>query len=999
VHDTHALIEARIQRSYSQRVLPARHTRRVPVDVEAWEAPGEPVPFAEAVGQTFTPLAPGARWGNPWGTTWLRISGRVPRDWPGDSRRELVVDLGWVGGNPGFQAEGLCFTPEGTVIKALEPRNDWVPVTAAPGERFTVLVEAASNPDVGGQWTHEPTPMGDLDTAPREPLYRFAGAEVAILDEDVFALERDLWTLMGVMRELPVTSPRRAGILRALERAVDLIDPDAVGSTAKQARGELTQVLSSPAASTSHRVVAVGHAHIDSAWLWPVRETQRKVARTFSNVLDLMDRYPDLVFAASSAQQYAWLRDAYPEVFSRLKQRVTEGRFVPVGGMWVESDTNLPGGEAMARQFVAGKRFFLEELGVETDEVWLPDSFGYSAGLPQIVAASASHYFLTQKISWNETNVMPHHTFLWEGHDGTRIFTHFPPVDTYNGELTGEELARAERQHAERGFSDLSLVPFGFGDGGGGPTREMVETARRKADLEGSPRVSIERPDAFFARASQELPQPAVWSGELYLEFHRGTYTSQTRTKLGNRRSEHLLREAELWAATAAVRYGATYPSEVLQRAWETVLLQQFHDILPGSSIAWVHQVAEANYAAVATSLEELISSAQRVLAGEGEHDLAFNASPFRAAGVTAMAAGTASSVEATVGADSDGFVLKSPTLTARVDTEGFLVSLVDRTTGRDAVPPGERGNELLLFRDVPNQWDAWDVDKAYERMPLDTVHTTRVSLESGSEGDCIRVERTVGGSGVVQRLSLSPDGTALEVETEVDWHEQQKLLKLAFVVDVHADTSAAEVQFGHVRRATHTNTSWDMARFEISGHRWVRVDEPGFGLTLANDRVYGRDVSRRTREGGGTVTVVRESLLRAPQFPDPHADQGRHVFRHALRVGSLLEGVAEGYRLNLPTRVVTGAGVDVVEPLVTVEGEGIVVEAVKLAEDGSGDVVVRLYEAAGGRARGRLVPGFSARAATRTDLLERPWPDQPADALTLDLRAFELVTLRIPRT
>ncbi|HSP19383.1 MAG TPA: hypothetical protein VLQ79_07715, partial [Myxococcaceae bacterium] len=527
MHDTHTLIEARIQRSYSQRVLPARHTRHVPCTVEAWEAPGEPVPFAEAVDQTFAPLAPGAAWGNPWGTTWLRISGEVPADWPGDTRRELLVDLGWVGGNPGFQSEGLCFTPEGTVIKALEPRNDWVPVTAAPGERFTVLVEAASNPDVGGQWTHEPTPMGDPATAPREPLYRFAGAHLAVLDEDVFALERDMWVLLGVLRELPATSPRRAGVLRALERAVDVIDPDAVGSTAKQARGELAGVLSSPAAATSHRVVAVGHAHIDSAWLWPVRETQRKVARTFSNVLDLMDRYPDLVFAASSAQQYAWLRDAYPAVFARLKERVTEGRFVPVGGMWVESDTNMPGSEAMARQLVLGKRFFLEELGVETDEVWLPDSFGYSAGLPQVVAASGSHSFLTQKISWNETNVMPHHTFLWEGHDGTRVFTHFPPVDTYNGELTGEELARAERQHAERGFSDLSLVPFGYGDGGGGPTREMIETARRKADLEGSPRVSIERPDAFFARAAAELPEPAVWSGELYREFHRGTYTSQ----------------------------------------------------------------------------------------------------------------------------------------------------------------------------------------------------------------------------------------------------------------------------------------------------------------------------------------------------------------------------------------------------------------------------------------------------------------------------------------
>ncbi|GAA1877980.1 alpha-mannosidase [Lapillicoccus jejuensis] len=994
MHDTVALIEARIRRSYSQRVARATHTDHVQVTVETWDVPDEPVPFAQAVTREFAPLEAGTPWGRPWGTTWFRISGTVPSSWAGDTRRELLVDLGWVGGNPGFQSEGLCYTPDGTVIKALEPRNSWVPVTAAPGEDFTVLVEAASNPDVGGTWTHEPTPMGDLATAPRRPLYTFASAALAVLDEDVFALERDMWVLIGVMDELPASSPRRAGILRALERAVDVLDPDDVPATAKQARIELAPALASPAAATSHRLVGVGHAHIDSAWLWPVRETKRKVARTFSNVLDLMDRYDDFVFAASSAQQYAWLKEDQPEVFERLRKRVADGRFVPVGGMWVESDTNLPGGEAMARQFVAGKRFFLEELGVETDEVWLPDSFGYSGALPQIVAASASHYFLTQKISWNETNVMPHHTFQWEGIDGTRVFTHFPPVDTYNAELTAVELARAERQHAERGVSDLSLVPFGYGDGGGGPTREMVETARRKADLEGSPKVQLARPDEFFGQAAQELPEPAVWAGELYLEFHRGTYTSQARTKLGNRRCEHLLREAELWAATATVRTGATYPVDVLREAWETVLLQQFHDILPGSSIAWVYQVAEENYARVEAALTAVVDEAQRALAGTGGRTLVFNASPFAVAGVPALGAGTATPAAARVAADGDGVVLESDAVTARLDAQGHVVSLVDRRTGRDAIAPGEKGNELLVFRDTPNQWDAWDVDKAYERMPLDVVATTGVEVD----GDTVVVRRTVSASTVVQRVRLSPDGGALEIETEVDWHEKQKLLKLAFVLDVHAETSASEIQFGHVRRATHTNTSWDMARFEISGHRWVRVDEPGFGVTLANDRVYGRDVTRRPREGGGLVSVVRESLLRAPLFPDPHADQGTHVFRHALRVGELLEGVAEGYRLNLPSRTVDGAAVDALEPLVAVEGEGIVVEAVKLAEDGSGDVVVRLYEARGTRARGRVVPGFDAGTATRTDLLERAWPEQPADALELDLRAFELVTLRLPR-
>ncbi|MBI5160384.1 MAG: alpha-mannosidase [Micrococcales bacterium] len=995
MHDLTALLQERIFRQYHERIVPARYRTLAPARVEAWEAPGEPVPFADAVAQDFAPFPPGAAWGRPWGTTWLRITGEVPADWPAGAPVELVVDLGFSASQPGFQAEGLYWDESGRILKGLEPRNTHLALTGGPGASFTVYVEAASNPDVAGPWHFQPTPLGDVETAPAEPIYRFQHAAVGLLDVAAFGLERDVWVLDGLARELPPSSPRRAGILRALERALDVLDPEDVPGTAAAARAELSGALAATNGSTGHRVAAVGHAHIDSAWLWPVRETRRKVARTWSNVLDLMAVYPDLVFAASSAVQYSWIKEDYPELFERLRAAIADGRFVPVGGMWVESDTNLPGGEAMARQFVAGKGFFLREFGIETDEVWLPDSFGYSGALPQIVAASNSSNFLTQKISWNETNRFPHHSFDWEGIDGTRVLTHFPPVDTYNSELTPAELARAERQHSERGVSDLSLVPFGFGDGGGGPTREMVEAAHRQGDLDGSPRVSVQRPDAFFAELRESLPHPPVWSGELYLEFHRGTYTSQARTKHGNRRAEHLLREAELWAATAAVRAGSAYPADELRRAWESVLLNQFHDILPGSSIAWVYRVAEREYAAVTQAAEQVIADALAALgAGAGaETQVAFNASPFPVAGVPALGAGAAARASGTATSDGDGFVLESAALRARIDGSGALVSLVDLATGREAIAPGARGNELQLFRDTPNKWDAWDIDRAYQRMPMEGIRATGVHLS----GERIEAHYALGASTAVQRIGLAPDGRALEIETEVDWHERQKLLKLAFAFDVHADTAASEIQFGHIRRPTHQNTSWDVARFETVAHRWLRVDEPGFGVTLANDRVYGHDVSRIARDGGGTTTLVRESLLRAPLFPDPDADQGRHVFRHAISLGSLLDGVAEGYRVNLPLRRVPGAPVD---PLVRVEGsDAIAIEAVKLAEDGSGDVVVRLYEVQGGRAIGRLIPGFDAGAAVRVDLLERPWPDQPADARELRLRPFELITVRIPRS
>ncbi|HET6260142.1 MAG TPA: glycoside hydrolase family 38 C-terminal domain-containing protein, partial [Pseudonocardia sp.] len=758
--------------------------------------------------------------------------------------------------------------------------------------------------------------------------------EIGLLDVAVWELAQDIWTLTGLVGELPADLPRRAEVLRALERMVDVVDPDEVSGCAALGRAELASVLAAPAHASAHRVHAVGHAHIDSAWLWPVRETVRKVARTFSNVLDLMDQDEEFVFAASSAQQYAWLQEHYPELFERVKARVAQGRFVPVGGMWVESDTNMPGGEALVRQFVMGKRFFLEKLGVDPLEVWLPDSFGYSAALPQIIAGAGARWFLTQKISWNETNVMPHHTFRWEGIDGTQVFTHFPPVDTYNSELSAAELARAQRQYAEKGRANTSLVPFGWGDGGGGPTREMLAAAARARDLEGSPTVRITTPAEFFATAEDEYPRPPVWSGELYLEFHRGTYTSQTRTKRGNRRSEHLLREAELWATTAAVRTGAAYPADILERCWRTVLLQQFHDILPGTSIAWVHQEAERNYARVAAELEDVIARSLAALAGDGDREIVVNAGPYARDGVPALGgavrgyecsdtrirARPRTGEDVTVTETADGVVLANSAVRVVVDARGLLTSVRDLAADRELVPPGATANLLQLHRDTPAKWDAWDIDEHYRRTVRDLVDLDELAVvERGPSRAAVRIVRSTGSSTITQVVAVHAGSAEIDVVTDVDWHERQKLLKLAFPLDVHADRATSEIQFGHVHRSTHANTSWDAARFETVAHRWVHVGEPGYGVAVANDSTYGHDTLRATRPDGGTTTTVRLSLLRAPLFPDPTADQGAHRLAVALRVGSTIgDAVASGYRLNLPLRTVRGA--HAVAPLLAVD-------------------------------------------------------------------------------
>jgi alpha-mannosidase len=1005
VHDDTALVLARLERFVTERLAPATYRRRVPLTVTAWQAPGEPVPFAQAVAQPFEPVGPGEPWGPPWGTTWFHVTGPVPGTSPGASP-EVLVELGFSDAGPGFQAEATVHRPDGTILKGLHPRSRHVPV-AGGATSVDLYVEASSNPDIAGRSGYRPTPLGDRAARAGAALYVFGGADIAERDEQVWELAQDVWTLRGLLEQLPEGRTRAARVLRALDDLVDAVDPWDVAGTAAAGRRVLAPVLAAPAEASAHRVVAVGHAHIDSAWLWPVRETVRKCARTFANVLALMDEDPDLVFACSSAQQYAWVRDHYPELFERIRERVAEGRFVPVGGMWVESDTNMPGGEAMARQFVAGKRFFIEELGVEPLDVWLPDSFGYSAALPQIAAAAGSRYFLTQKTSWNETNRMPHHTFLWEGIDGTQLFTHFPPVDTYNSELSGAELALAERQFAEKGRASLSLVPFGWGDGGGGPTREMLAAAARTADLEGSPRVRLGSPAEFFTEAEAEYPSPPVWSGELYLEFHRGTYTSQARTKRGNRRSEHLLREAELWASAAHVQRGAPYPYEVLERVWHTVLLQQFHDILPGSSIAWVHRDAERNHAEVAATLEGVIGDALGALAGEGEAPLAFNASPFAAGEVPAMG-GAARHVPTGVSAEpgeGGGFVLDNGLVRVVVDADGLLASVRDLRADREVLAPGAAGGLLQLHRDVPTRWDAWDIDAHYRRHVVDLREAESLELvEDSPERVAVRVHRRTGSSRIEQTFSLAAGSGAVEVALRIDWHERQHLLKLAFPLDVHAERAASEVQFGHVHRATHTNTSWDAARFETCAHRWVHVGEAGYGVAVANDSTYGHDIGRSTRADGGTTTTVRLSLLRAPLFPDPDADQGEHVLRACLVAGAGIAGaVREGYRMNLPVREVTGAAAP--EPLVALEGDGVVVEAVKLAEDRSGDVVVRLYEALGGRARARVRTAFAVAAVTETDLLERPVQTPRAlvapdggDGPVVQLRPFQIATLRLRR-
>jgi alpha-mannosidase len=1019
------IIEARLNRFVVEALLPSMHRATSTLKVSAWEAPGEPVPFEFAVTQTFSDFQIGQTWGLPWGTTWFHVTGEMPTALVTEHPNvEVLVDLGFDGagssvpvqypqwnrdlGNhqPGFQAEGLAYDSSGNIIKAIEPFNRWIAIDASKSTKIDLYIEAASNANVAGAWSFKPTPLGDKETAPQVHLYRVTQMDLAVLNTEVWNLHQDIITLRGLMKQLDENTPRHSEILLALEAVVDVCEITEASSAAAEARQILRPLLQKTANASSHEVFAVGHAHIDSAWLWPIRETVRKCARTFSNVLDLMGRDPSFTFVCSSAQQLAWMKEFYPQVFSAIKKRVAEGRFIPVGGMWVESDTNMIGSEAMVRQFLYGQKFFKEEFGFTATEVWLPDSFGFSAALPQVGAGAGAKYFFSQKMSWNDTNRMPHHTFNWEGIDGTRLFSHFTPVDSYNSDLSQEDLAKTERQFAEKGASNISMVPYGWGDGGGGPTREMLAAASRANNLEGSPRVRMSTPTEFFTRAELDYQTPPVWFGEMYLEYHRGVFTSQLKTKQGNRRNEHLLREAELWCATATVRTGKRYPAEELERAWHTVLLLQFHDILPGTSIAWVHQEAERKHEQVRIDLEKLIAESLEALSGPGEIEFHFNASPRSMDGVAPFAGSSVRKPNNTsrVARDGEGFRIENEYVTIFVDAEGLIASIFDRRALRELIPAGAAANVVQIYRDLPTNWDAWDIEYHYTHNVTEIREVESIEIISGSDiGAGLRIRRSFGDSHISQDLLLLHGSDVLEITSNVDWHETHKLMKIAFAFDLQTAKAASEIQFGHIDRPIHTNTTWDAARFETCAHRWLRVAESTFGVTVANDSTYGHDVTRKQIESGKSFVQVRESILRSPVYPDPNTDQGPQVVRTSLKIGSSIsDSITEGFRMNQPLR--SHRGSKPVEPLITVSNDNVVVESVKLAEDGSGDLIVRLYEALGDRTVAPLTTSFTYQNVVLVDLLEQELPAQQnlktgdSDSLELELRPFKIATLRFER-
>lgn len=996
-----------------------------PLQVSVFQCP-DPLPYAEAIAQRYTPVALPFPWGPQWSSAWFHLQGAFPDAWAG-STVAVLVDTGsealiWQQGAP---AQGLDCN-----------RQDFILEEAATcGGEIDLYIEAAANGLAGA-----------LDVAE----FSLTTAAVARLNRPAWDLYHDARILFNLLEHLPEGANRRAQLLHALNEAVNAYRRDGCAA----ARAVLAPALAQPAAASAMAVTAIGHSHIDVAWLWPLRETIRKTSRTFSTVLTYMARYPEYRFTQSQPQLYAYVKEHYPALYTRIKQAVADGRWEPQGAMWVEADCNVISGESMIRQILHGTRFFHDEFGVENTILWLPDVFGYSAALPQILRGCGIPYFLTQKISWNQINSFPHHTFWWEGIDGSKVLAHFLPANTYNGQMLPRELLFGESNFKDRGRSNTWLHLYGFGDGGGGVTQEMLEAARRMRNLDGLPTLQPGFARDWFPRMAAKAHDLRTWSGELYLEYHRGTYTTQAKNKWENRRCEFLLRDAECLAALHP-EDGSAYPADELDRAWKLVLLNQFHDIIPGSSIARVYEDSQRDYAVVRTIGDRIVADALEAFAGKidtmncANPLLIWNTLSFQRSGLVSIpwqrdedmrgvtprnqAARTQATEEngecrllvevvdvpavgyvtydlvfgrmpgevtplVTDVAHARGRVLENDLVRLTLNECGEVASFIDKGIERELVADGGVGNLFQRFDDRPNAYDAWDIDPFYDEVGED-LHTpaTVTVVEDGPVRATLRVDRALTPRArMVQLIRLEANSRRIDFETTIDWQEEHALLKVAFPLAIYSARATYEIQYGHVERPTHRNTSWDVARFEVCAHKWADLSESDFGVALLNDGKYGYDVHGN---------VMRLTLLRAPKSPDPQADMGTHRFTYSLLphrgdVGNSGVPLA-GYDLNVPFlthRLPVQEGILAqTHSYFRLDRHNLIIEAVKRAEDGDG-LIVRLYEAYRRRGVARLILNGLCTRATRTDLLERNLEDLPVEggAVQFAFRPFEIITLRL---
>lgn len=788
----------------------------------------------------------------------------------------------------------------------------------------------------------------------------------------------------------------------------------------------------------------IGHTHIDVAWLWTVAQTREKVARSFSTVLKYMDEYPEYKFMSSQPALYQFLKERYPETYEKIKERVKEGRWEPEGGMWVEADCNLTSGESLVRQFLYGKKFFKDEFGIDSRILWLPDVFGYSGALPQIMKKSGIKYFMTTKLAWNQINKVPYDTMMWRGIDGSEIFTHLITTlgvgqseadffTTYNGMLHPDAILGGWHRYQNKDINNDILIAFGYGDGGGGPTREMLETSKRmEKGIRGIPKVRQEFAGNYFeeleerVEGNKSLP---VWEGELYFEYHRGTYTSMGRNKRSNRRCEQLLMDAELLEVLTG-----TSEKEEMDKIWRTVLLNQFHDILPGSSIAEVYEVTKKEYAEIESRLAEMIAEKLNLLMDGGQDKISvFNTLGFDRNDVVSLGDCHAAALTDESGKiypvqeTAQGAVayitdipakggktlqlldtvkeeasriqitengIETPFYRISIDENGLFTSIYDKECDREVLKAGEKGNLLRMYEDKPMHYDCWDIDMYYSEKYWDAEKADKIQwTEEGPVRATLEIQRTISNSVIKQEIHFYADSRRIDFSTWVDWKEHQHLLKVHFPVNIHSDEATFEVQFGNLKRKIHGNTSWDEARFESCGQKWMDISEGHYGVSLLNDCKYGYSA----KDSNIALTLIKSGI-----DPNKTADQEEHVFTYALyphkEMWSAAGTVQEAYKLNQPAYATRGELKNTGKSFISTDKDNIIIETVKPAENGDG-MIVRLYDCENSLTKATLTFAEGMlESVEECNLMEEKEADIEAcgNSFTVSVKPYEIKTYRV---
>jgi len=1006
------------------------------------------VPFKDIVNQNFRLVKEGETFGPSWTTHWFRFTVSIPSEWKGKE-----VHLLW-----DTNCEGFLHDANGIPLQAFtggngcDRRAEFILSKSADPEKWgsaVFYVEMAANHMFGND-------DGGIGVPLETRRFGIRQCEVALFCRMAWDTLYDLEVLYGLAKHLPEEDPRGAQALFVANAVVNSLwtttegeEPDWV-----EARRIAAGYLSQRNGDGQAVVSCTGITHIDTAWLWSYRETRRKTARSWVTQMRYMDEgdYPFYHFTCSQAQQLAWLKTDYPAIFAETQRKSKEGKFVVTGGTWVEMDCNIPNGESFVRQFLYGQQFFLEEFGKQCDEFWLPDTFGYSSQLPQIVREAEMSWFMSQKLSWNLINKFPHSSFWWEGLDGSRVLTHFPPADTYNAQALPEEVLKSARSNKDRERTNESLMVLGYGDGGGGPQRQMLERIKRMSDINGCPRVEMRSPSEFFRRLEKDGDKLLTWSGELYFELHRGTYTTHAFVKAGNRRCEVDLRNCEMLSVAEVVQ-GRKAPNDgSVDHAdvWKRLLLTQFHDVLPGTSIGRVYKDVAVDFDIIDEHVQKSLSSSIESLVGHVEHrPVAFNSLSWPRRGYVgtknrvlveaeglsfAWPSPSAERYERVSVTQADHeVVLENKFLRCVLSKGGALLSLFCKTLGRESIAGGKEGgipfgNFLAIYDDMPFFWDAWDVMVYHvEKMkPLGEASHCEVTIETDTLIS-ITFQYAYNKSTITQRVSLSPVSRRLEFDTTVEWHERHKFLKVLFPFDVRSEYASYHTQYGFIRRPTHRNDSWAMAKFEVCGHYFGDLSEHGFGVSLLNDSKYGYSTM-------GNVMAL--SLLRAPKKPDDTADMGHHEFRYAVfpHVDSFpcTAVIEEAYDFNhplIPCGAIPDSGLPgpppgdygdgVISPLgFSLSATHVMVDAVKIPEsilrrEGAGGseqraMIVRLFEWAGGLERVHIKCSKAAIAScSLVNILEHPKESGDEDAVitedteeffvySLTVRPFKIVSLLV---